>query len=423
MKRARSTPAPATCSAAGWRIIASPASRTRPTSTCISTKADFDHVLGGSVGIGEVATVPTSPAIANAICNATGIRLTELPIRPDRLDRRTQREGRRMTPAAMTATQAGRNSAPPAPISPSGAAAASRRGPLIDIVRRARHDGHASGALTERLRIGAFTTIAAIAADARIAAAYPGIAASAQGLATPQIRHLATLGGNLAQRSRCWYFRNPHIACLKKGGSDCPARSGNHLYGVAFDLGPCVAPHPSTMAAALLAYDATSRDRPSAGSLTIARRPRRRLQRQRRQRAAAGRMIKGIELAGTAAGRARALQARDQPHPCGVAAGRESAPAPWSRTARSSSSASPPAASPRCRCGSRRSEAALQGKPANAANYCRCRRTGDIGRKAVADDGIQARSAERRGAGSAGAAGGIRCFAHLTFRLFLISQN
>jgi xanthine dehydrogenase YagR molybdenum-binding subunit len=45
----------------------------------------FDHVLGGSVGIGEVATVPTSPAIANAICNAIGIRLTELPIRPDRL--------------------------------------------------------------------------------------------------------------------------------------------------------------------------------------------------------------------------------------------------------------------------------------------------------------------------------------------------
>jgi xanthine dehydrogenase YagR molybdenum-binding subunit len=45
----------------------------------------FDHVLGGSVGIGEVATVPTSPAIANAVCNAIGIRLTELPIRPDRL--------------------------------------------------------------------------------------------------------------------------------------------------------------------------------------------------------------------------------------------------------------------------------------------------------------------------------------------------
>jgi xanthine dehydrogenase YagS FAD-binding subunit len=105
-------------------------------------------------------------------------------------------------------------------------------------------------------RIGALTTIATIAAGTRIAQAYPGIAAAALGLATPQIRHLATLGGNLAQRSRCWYYRDPHIACLKKGGNDCPARTGNHLYSVAFDLGPCVAPHPSTMAAALLAYDA-----------------------------------------------------------------------------------------------------------------------------------------------------------------------
>ncbi len=130
------------------------------------------------------------------------------------------------------------------------------RGPLIDISavpETIGTDWDADGAL----RIGAFTTIAAIAADARIAQAYPGLAAAALGLATPQIRHLATLGGNLAQRSRCWYYRNPDIACLRKGGSDCPARSGNHLYSVAFDLGPCVAPHPSTMAAALLAYEAT----------------------------------------------------------------------------------------------------------------------------------------------------------------------
>lgn len=105
-------------------------------------------------------------------------------------------------------------------------------------------------------RIGALVTIDKIAGDPAIAAAYPGLAAAAGGLATPQIRRLATIGGNLAQRSRCWYYRNPHIACLKKGGATCPARTGNHLYGVAFDLGPCVAPHPSTMAAALLAYDA-----------------------------------------------------------------------------------------------------------------------------------------------------------------------
>jgi xanthine dehydrogenase YagS FAD-binding subunit len=127
-------------------------------------------------------------------------------------------------------------------------------GPLIDIMSsgEAGISWGAEGAAA----IGALTTIAAIAADARLSAAYPGIAASAQGLATPQVRHLATLGGNLAQRSRCWYFRNPQIDCLKKGGNACPARSGNHLYGVAFDLGDCVAPHPSTMAAALSAYDA-----------------------------------------------------------------------------------------------------------------------------------------------------------------------
>ncbi len=129
------------------------------------------------------------------------------------------------------------------------------RGPLIDLA--ASGDSAISWDANGAASIGALTTIATIAADTRIMEAYPGIAASAQGLATPQVRHLATLGGNLAQRSRCWYFRKADIDCLKKGGSACPARSGNHLYGVAFDLGPCVAPHPSTMAAALLAYDAT----------------------------------------------------------------------------------------------------------------------------------------------------------------------
>ena len=160
-----------------------------------------------------------------------------------------------MTSAALT------TSLQPAEFRAAGTDLSERRrsgvstGPLIDIAAAPDTIGLAWGA-DGAVRIGAFTSIAAIAADARIAAAYPGVAAAALGLATPQIRHLATLGGNLAQRSRCWYFRNPHIACLKKGGSDCPARSGNHLYHVAFDLGPCVAPHPSTMAAALSAYDA-----------------------------------------------------------------------------------------------------------------------------------------------------------------------
>jgi len=130
------------------------------------------------------------------------------------------------------------------------------RGPLVDLVRPSDTPDIAWDA-RGAARISAFTSIAAMAADPKLAAAYPGLTAAAAGLATPQIRHVATLGGNLAQRSRCWYYRDPHIACLKKGVSLCPAREGNHLYGVAFDLGPCVAPHPSTLAAALLAYDAT----------------------------------------------------------------------------------------------------------------------------------------------------------------------
>jgi xanthine dehydrogenase YagS FAD-binding subunit len=130
------------------------------------------------------------------------------------------------------------------------------RGPLIDIVPTPEMTGIVWDAAGSA-RIGASTSIAAIAGDTGLAAGYPGLAAAAGGLATPQIRHLATLGGNLAQRSRCWYYRNPHIDCLKKGGDRCPARAGNHLYSVAFDLGPCVAPHPSTMATALLAYDAS----------------------------------------------------------------------------------------------------------------------------------------------------------------------
>ena len=109
---------------------------------------------------------------------------------------------------------------------------------------------------TGAARIGAVVPIAALASDPRLAAAYPGLASAAGALATPQIRAVATLGGNLLQRSRCWYYRHPAISCLKKGGDDCPARGGNHLLGVCFDRGPCVAPHPSTLGMALLTYEA-----------------------------------------------------------------------------------------------------------------------------------------------------------------------
>jgi xanthine dehydrogenase YagS FAD-binding subunit len=106
------------------------------------------------------------------------------------------------------------------------------------------------------IEVGALVRIAALAADPRIAAGYPALAQAAGGLATPQIRAIASVAGNLLQRNRCWYYRAPEAKCLKKGGERCFARDGDHLYHACFDLGPCVAVHPSTLGMALIAYDA-----------------------------------------------------------------------------------------------------------------------------------------------------------------------
>jgi xanthine dehydrogenase YagS FAD-binding subunit len=117
--------------------------------------------------------------------------------------------------------------------------------------------------------IGAGTTVAAVARE--LADDYPALAMTAAGLATPQVRATATIGGNLLQRTRCWYFRHPHTSCFKSGGDGCPAREGRHLYGNAFDTAPCVHPHPSSLAMALLTYaatvDTTRRDALAVGAL------------------------------------------------------------------------------------------------------------------------------------------------------------
>ncbi len=128
------------------------------------------------------------------------------------------------------------------------------RGPLTDL-----RDLHGVDGIVWQpdgsVAIGARATIATIAGDRAIQERYPGFAAAAAGLATPQIRAVATIAGNLLQQVRCWYYRHPDLRCLRSGGDRCRAREGDHLYHVCFDRGPCVAPHPSTMATALLAYD------------------------------------------------------------------------------------------------------------------------------------------------------------------------
>lgn len=104
------------------------------------------------------------------------------------------------------------------------------------------------------VRIGAGTKIARVASE--LADSHPALAITSGGLATPQIRAHGTIGGNLTQRTRCWYYRHPEADCFKSGGSSCPARTGRHLYGVVFDRSECVHPHPSSVAMALLTYDA-----------------------------------------------------------------------------------------------------------------------------------------------------------------------
>ena len=104
-------------------------------------------------------------------------------------------------------------------------------------------------------KIGAGATVASVALET--ADHYPALAITAGGLATPQVRAHGTIGGNLTQRTRCWYYRHPQITCFKSGGDTCPARDGRHLYGVVFDRSDCVHPHPSSIAMALLTYDAT----------------------------------------------------------------------------------------------------------------------------------------------------------------------
>lgn len=121
----------------------------------------------------------------------------------------------------------------------------------------------------DQLRIGALVTIAALARDPEVKARLPALAAAAGGLATPQIREQGTVGGNLLQRARCWYFRSPDVRCLKAGGDACLARGGDHLHHSCFDLGPCVAPHPSTLGLAFLAYDAAV-DVAGAGGRSVA---------------------------------------------------------------------------------------------------------------------------------------------------------
>ena len=107
------------------------------------------------------------------------------------------------------------------------------------------------------LSFGAAATIADVAAHPVVRGRYAALAEAASGLATPQIRNEATIGGNLCQRPRCWYYRSPLIPCLKKGGDRCYALAGNTRLLCVTGGDRCYIVHPSDTAVALSALDAT----------------------------------------------------------------------------------------------------------------------------------------------------------------------
>jgi xanthine dehydrogenase YagS FAD-binding subunit len=119
------------------------------------------------------------------------------------------------------------------------------------------------------LVLGALATLSEIERHPGILERYQALAEAAGLAATPQLRNMATIGGNLLQRPRCWYYRSNLFHCWLKGGSECQARDGENQHHALFGASRCVAVHPSDSAAALLALGATVRLRGTAGERTL----------------------------------------------------------------------------------------------------------------------------------------------------------
>ena len=106
------------------------------------------------------------------------------------------------------------------------------------------------------LSIGPLTTISRIAQDPAISSDYPGLAQAAAEVASPQLRNQGTIGGNLCQKPRCWYYRG-EFHCLRKGGQRCFALGGQDMFHCIFGGQGCFIVHPSDTAPVLAAMGAT----------------------------------------------------------------------------------------------------------------------------------------------------------------------
>jgi xanthine dehydrogenase YagS FAD-binding subunit len=105
--------------------------------------------------------------------------------------------------------------------------------------------------------LGAGVTIAELEDHPGLRKTFPGLQQAAAEVGSQQIRNVATVGGNLAQHSRCWYFRHRDVLCLKKGGDTCYARHGENKYHSLFTGNTCISPVVSNLSIALAALDAS----------------------------------------------------------------------------------------------------------------------------------------------------------------------
>jgi len=116
---------------------------------------------------------------------------------------------------------------------------------------------HGVAIAKDQLTIGTLTTLAEIAADKTVQLLYPTLAAAAGDAASPQIRNVATLGGNLCQRPRCWYFRSGHgLLAQTSDGKSMVLQGDNRYHAILGNDGPAYFVSPSTVAPILIAYGA-----------------------------------------------------------------------------------------------------------------------------------------------------------------------
>ena len=141
-------------------------------------------------------------------------------------------------------------------------------GLLVDVNALPFKDVEARG---HSVRIGAMCRMSDVASEPAVREAYPALAEALEASASPQLRNMATIGGNLLQRTRCPYFRETSFPCNKRSpGSGCSALAGEHrMHAILGASDACVAVHPSDLAVALVALDAVVHTRGPGGERTI----------------------------------------------------------------------------------------------------------------------------------------------------------